>query len=105
MSSARRSRSTASAMGTFHHDKGELHGITVVVHTTGPRTYVGRCDVADERAVVLLDADVHEAGTGPTREEYLRSAARFGVWAKHRRIEVPRAEVADIVRLGEIALD
>lgn len=92
-------------MGTFHQDRGELHGITVVVRTKGPRTYVGRCDVADARAVVLLDADFHEEGAGPSREEYLRSAARFGVWAKHRRIEVPSGEVESIIRLGEIATD
>lgn len=97
-------------MGTFHQDKGELHGITVVVHTHGPRTYVGRCDVADQRVVVLLDADIHEEGQAqegqaPSREEYLQSAARFGVWAKHRRLEIPAAEVASIVRLGDVAID
>ena len=31
-------------MGTFHHDKHELHGITVVVDTEGPKVFVGRCD-------------------------------------------------------------
>ena len=31
-------------MGTFHDDKGELHGITVVVETNGRRIYIGRCD-------------------------------------------------------------
>jgi hypothetical protein len=102
-------------LGTFHQDKGELHGITVVVHTHGPRTYVGRCDVADQRVVVLLDADIHEEGQtqegqsqegqSPSREEYLQSAARFGVWAKHRRLEIPAAEVASIVRLGDVAID
>lgn len=89
-------------MGTFHQDKGELHGITVVVRTRGPRTYVGRCDSADARVVVLLDADLHEEGQSPSREEYLKSAARFGVWAKHRRIEIPGADVESITRLGDL---
>ena len=42
-------------MGTFHDDKGELHGITIVVETSGPRTYIGRCFEESERGVVLLD--------------------------------------------------
>ena len=33
-------------MGTFHNDKSELHGITVVVDTKGPKVFVGRCDDA-----------------------------------------------------------
>ena len=32
------------SMGTFHQGKSELHGITVVVDTTGPEIFVGRCD-------------------------------------------------------------
>ena len=31
-------------MGTFHQGKGDLHGITVVVDTTGRCVFVGRCD-------------------------------------------------------------
>jgi hypothetical protein len=40
-------------MGTFHQNKGELHGITVVVDTTGPEIVVGRCDDMDERGIFL----------------------------------------------------
>jgi hypothetical protein len=90
-------------MGTFHHDKGELHGITVVVDTTGPEIYVGRCDTLDERAIVLLDADVHTAGVeGSSKEEYLRQVARFGHWKKHERIVIETRNVASVRRLGEV---
>ena len=90
-------------MGTFHHDKGELHRITVVVDTKGPRLFVGRCDEMDEERIILLDADVHEEEAGGTsKEEYLKKAAQFGVWKKHDRIEIPRGEVASVRRLGEI---
>ena len=44
-------------MGTFHDDRGPLHGITVVVDTKGPQVYVGRCDTYDARWLVLNDAD------------------------------------------------
>jgi hypothetical protein len=90
-------------MGTFHQDRGELHGITVVVDTPGPRVYVGRCDTIDARGIVLLDADLHEDGTGGRgKQEWIRRAAMVGVWARHPRLVVPMDEVASIRRLGEV---
>ncbi|MHC4939031.1 MAG: hypothetical protein ACYTHK_08685 [Planctomycetota bacterium] len=88
-------------MGTFHSDKGELHGMTVVVDTHGPVVYVGRCDVETEDGIALLDADQHEAGE-VTKEQYLAKAQKFGVFAKHRTLFVRRAEIASIRKLGEI---
>ena len=68
-------------MGTFHHDKGELHGITVVVDTNGPRVFVGRCDTVTPEGVVLLDGDVHEeTPEGPTKAAWVDKAAAVGVW-------------------------
>ena len=91
-------------MGTFHDDLGELHGITVVVETTGPRLYVGRCHEENHEVVILLDADHHEEGESDTsREDYLKKAFQFGVWKKHDRITIPRADVRSIRRLGEPA--
>ena len=90
-------------MGTFHHDKGELHGITVVVDTTGDVVYVGRCDTLMPTGVVLLDVDVHRDGDGGlTKDAYVARAARVGVWKKHDRLVVPSDEVATIRRLADI---
>jgi len=93
-------------MGTFHHDKHELHGITVVIETTGSEIYVGRCDDIDARGVVLYDADVHREGdpasVAKTRAEFLDSARRFGAWPNLKRVLVPAASVREIRRLGEI---
>jgi hypothetical protein len=90
-------------MGTFHHDKGELHGITVVVETKGPRVFVGRCDTVTPEGVLLLDADVHEEGEGrASKDEYLRRAARVGVWKKLDRVLVPAAEVEGIRPLSDL---
>ena len=90
-------------MGTFHSDKGELHGITVVVDTEGTRVYVGRCDEETPEGIILLDADVHEDGDGGrSKEQYLDRAAKFGVFAKHPRIVVPKAEIASVRRLGDL---
>ena len=90
-------------MGTFHNDKGELHGITVVVDTKGPRVLVGRCDEMDDERLILLDVDIHEEGqNGRSKAQYVERAAKFGVWKKHDRVVVPCAEVASVRRLGEV---
>ncbi len=90
-------------MGTFHQDKSQLHGITVVVDTNHTEVYVGRCDDIDEREVVLLDADRYRDGEEPgSREEYLEKAARFGVWKKYDRVVIPRSQVISVQKLGEL---
>jgi hypothetical protein len=94
-------------VGTFHSGKGDLHGITVVVDTRGPKVFVGRCDTVLAEGVVLLDGDVHDesapdaAGRKRTKAEYLRDAARFGVWKRYDRHLVPAGEVTSVTRLGE----
>ena len=73
----------------FHPGHHELHGVTVVVETAGPLTYVG-----------LLDVGVHDAATGGTREDFVRRSARFGVRSDRKHLVVPLAEVARITPLG-----
>ncbi|MEL7060632.1 MAG: hypothetical protein AAGN46_11445 [Acidobacteriota bacterium] len=90
-------------MGTFHHGKHELHGITVVVDTDGPDLFVGRCDdILDDR-VVLRDVDVHRDGAHElSRAAYLERAAQWGVFKTHERLVLDRARVTSIRRLGEL---
>lgn len=91
-------------MGTFHQGKSALHGITVVVDTTGPEVFVGRCDDEDEEVVILLDADVHRDGDdGRSKAEYIARAAQFGVWKKHDRVVIPRGQVASVRPLADVA--
>ena len=93
-------------MGTFHHDKSPLHGMTVVVDTVGPRVYVGRCDTQAEHGIVLLDVDVHEDGQGGrSKEDFLRQVARVGHWKKHDRLVVAAAEIRSVARLGDLPSD
>jgi hypothetical protein len=86
-----------------HQDRSPLHGITVVVETAGGETWVGRCDDEDAERVILLDADVHADGEADSgREEWIARAARYGVWARHRRVVLPRRAVRSLYRLGEV---
>ena len=90
-------------MGTFHDDRHQLHGITVVVDTTGPEILVGRCDDMDEQQILLVDVDVHRDGDdGRSKEEYVERAANLGVWKKHNRVRIDRRAVVSVRRLGEI---
>ena len=84
----------------FHPGHHDLHGITVVLQTTGPHTYVGRFDHEDESGVHLLDVGMHDASGGARREEYLERTLRFGVRADRKHVIVPRAEIASITQLG-----
>ena len=108
-------------MGTFHDGKGDLHGITVVVSTRASEIWIGRCDTVTSEEVVLLGAhvysDVSEArsralsGAGSRnaqakldRNEWIRRAALVGVHPRHGRVVLPRAEVLDIERLGDMSV-
>jgi nitrogenase molybdenum-iron protein alpha/beta subunit len=80
-----------------------LHGITVVVETTGSRTYVGRYDREDELGVHILDVGVHDNTRDDiSREEYIRKSHRFGIKSVQKHLVIPAPEVARIRRLSEI---
>jgi hypothetical protein len=90
-------------MGTFHEDKHELHGITVVVDTVGDEIYIGRCDDMNDQGVLLLDVDVHKDGEeGRTKEDYVQRAAQFGIWQKFPRVVIPGPQIASVRRLGDL---
>jgi hypothetical protein len=87
----------------FHPGHSELHGVTVIVETTGTRTYVGRYDSQDEHGVHMLDVGVHDQGAAElSKEEYIRKSAKFGIRSEHKHLIVPTSEVLRVVRLGEV---
>jgi hypothetical protein len=87
----------------FHPGHAELHGITVVVDTNGPRTYVGRFDTEDEQGIHMLDVGVHEEPADMSKDEYLQRTAKFGINRQHRHLLVPRRDIASIRRLAELS--
>ena len=87
----------------FHPGHSELHGITVVVETTGSRTYVGRYDSQDEHGVHMLDVGVHDQHVaGVSKEDYITKSAKFGIRSEHKHLIVPTSEVLRVIRLGEV---
>ena len=83
----------------FHPGHSALHGITVVVETTGPSTYVGRYDREDSSGVHLLDVGVHDAASAVAKQEYIERSSKFGVRGEHRHVVVPAHHVARITQL------
>jgi hypothetical protein len=87
----------------FHPGHDALHGITVVLRTTGARTYVGRFDTRDEAGVHLLDVAVHEeSDPALSGEEFVRRTLKFGVRVERKHLVVPSNEIATIVPLSAI---
>jgi len=92
-------------VGTFHHDKGELHGITVVVVTDGPELFVGRCDTITAKQVVLLDVEAHVEGeNASSRQEYLQRVSMVGQRGEIPRVVVPTERVRSLQRLAELEI-
>ena len=86
----------------FHPGHAELHGITVVLETTGSTLYVGRYHEETPAGVLLHDVAEHQDGPGAaSREEFLRKTLKFGVRAAHRHLVVPKDQVQRISRLVE----
>jgi hypothetical protein len=87
----------------FHPGHHALHGITVVLDTTGPLTYVGRFDTQDDGGVHLLDVAVHDRSDATSsREEFLRRTLKFGVPVTRKQVMVPSGDVATLVPLSTV---
>jgi len=87
----------------LHPGHHELHGITVVVETNGPLTYVARFDTADERGVHLLNIAIYDpASAALSLEDFLARTRKFGVKAEHKHLVVPTQTVQRIRKLSDL---
>ena len=88
----------------LHPGHHELHGITVVVETVGPLTYVGRFDTEDERGVHLLNVGTHDGTAGgPSLDEFVARTRKFGVKAEQKHLVVPVTQVQRIRKLADVS--
>lgn len=77
-----------------HHDRDELHGITVVVTGRSGRTYVGRWHERQPRGVVMRD--VATLAAGEDRDAWLARLEKFGVPPDERILVLPEDEVGEV---------
>ncbi|MEO8199345.1 MAG: hypothetical protein ABI679_02380 [Gemmatimonadota bacterium] len=86
----------------FHPGHDQLHGITVILETTGPRVLVGRFDSQDEQGVNLIGVSVFDTSGGEsTKEEFLARTRKFGVKVDHPHLRIPLPTVSRILPLGD----
>lgn len=86
---------------TFHREREELHGITVVLAGRSGRTYVGRYHERGSRGVVMHDAAIHDPGTAELdRDGWLARMRKFGVPVTEKMLIVPDDEAGEIERFG-----
>jgi hypothetical protein len=71
------------------------------VTTRDGSVVAGRCNTADEQAVVLWDADIAPADPD-SRATWLAKAAEYGVWARHPTLTIRGGEVVEIRRLVDV---
>ena len=92
-------------MGTFHHGKGELHGITVVVDTHGPEIYVGRCDTVTDDGVWLVGAARHDESVADAKpkQTWVIRAADWGFHPQIERVLVKTTDVASVTPLADVS--
>ena len=95
-------RPDGNARHARHAHKGDLHGITVVVDTTGAELYVGRFFEQRGDGIVLLDVARHRDGAnGVSKQQYVENAARYGQWKDFEQVLVPLPEVRSVTRLAD----
>lgn len=89
----------------FHPGHEALHGVTVVLETSGGHLYVGRYHDTESGKLRLHDVGMHDAAaSGMPNEEYLRRTMKFGVRVEQKFVAVPEAEVTRMTPLGEVQL-
>lgn len=89
----------------FHPGHDALHGMTVVVFTKTPRTFVGRWDAEEGGNVALNAVAMHEADRDPkSREHWLAETKKYGVAVAFPRLTVPAKDIERVVKLGDLAV-
>ena len=92
-----------SAGAVFHPGHDELHGMTVVLLTDGPRTYVGRWDSVQDGMIHMVGVSMHEKDRDQrSREDFLTETKTYGIAVQFPRLTVPEKEVKRVVKLADI---
>jgi len=88
--------------GVFHPGHDELHGQTVVVRTSGPRTFVGRWHEVRDGQVLMVDVAVHDSeSSSESGDAWLAKLKQYGIPVDQRSVSVEHASVTEVVRLRD----
>ncbi len=81
------------------------HGINLVIETNKNVLYIGRFDETNGFTVLMHDCDVHELGPDEDSEEYIKTAAKYGVAVNHKDVTFDANAVTRVRLLGDIPKD
>lgn len=84
----------------IHPGHQELHGITVIVETTGSTTYVARFDREDAQGVHFKDAAAFVAAPEQDLTAWLERTRKYGVRVEQKRLTLPPSEIRSVRPLG-----
>jgi len=86
----------------FHPGHDDYHGLTVVLYTSGPRTFIGRWDQVMDGMIRMVGATLHEATEGgKDLATWVQETKIYGVPPEYPQLMVPQAEVTRVVPLRE----
>lgn len=86
----------------FHPGHEELHGVTVVVESSGGTTWVGRYHERNDRGVFMHDVAIHDPTTATLpRDAWLERLLTFGIKVDAKHLVIPASEAGRITRLLE----
>ncbi len=87
--------------GARHTDRGELHGITVVLSGKSGKTYLGRWHEETPRGVVMKNVAIHDPATNAkSLNEWLASQRKFGIDVQEAVLVVPTDEAGVVEVFG-----
>ena len=85
-----------------HPNHDELHGQTVVLYTSGQRTFIGRWDQEMGEMIRMVGVSLHDTGEHEqSRDEWVQHTKTYGIAVQHEFVTVPKAEVERVVKLRE----
>jgi hypothetical protein len=87
--------------GDRHNNRGELHGITVVLSGKSGRTYLGRWHEETPHGVVMKNVAIHDPHHAPIScDEWLAKQRKFGIEVQESVFTVPSDEAGEVVPFG-----
>jgi len=78
------------------------HGINLVVETKENVVYIGRFDETNGFTVLMHDVDVHPLAGGEDAEQYIRTAAKYGVAVNQKDVSFDTSGITRVRVLGDI---
>jgi hypothetical protein len=86
----------------FHPGHDDYHGITVVLYTSGPRTFIGRWDQVMDGMIRIVGATMHD-GKDPAKpmDVWVQETKKYGVPPDFPQLMIPKSEVTKVVPLRE----